>query len=74
MNLRLKKGDTKMDAREAKKMLSDIRFKYKTKQITKEEAYRMAEEPLKIYNDKAKEIAKKYGVKAKTLPNSIIYW
>ena len=63
-----------MDARKAKQVLSDIRFKYKTNQITREEAYKLAEEPLEIYNNKAKEIAKKYGVKAKTLPNSIIYW
>ncbi len=63
-----------MDARQAKERLSEIRFMYKTKQISSEEAYKLAEEPLKIYNDKAKEIAKKYGVKAKTLPNSIIFW
>lgn len=63
-----------MNAREAKERLSEIRFMYKTKQISSEEAYKLAEEPLKIYNDKAIEIAKKYGVKAKTLPNSIIFW
>lgn len=63
-----------MDAREAKIKLSDIRFRYQTKQITREQAYKEAEVPLKIYNDKAIEIAKKYKVKAKTLPNSIIYW
>ena len=63
-----------MDARQAKEKLSEIRYRYKTCQITKEEAYKEAEVPLKIYNDKAKEIAKKYGVKPKTLPNSIIYW
>lgn len=63
-----------MDAREAKIKLSDIRFRYQTKQITREQAYKEAEVPLKIYNDKAIEIAKKYSVKAKTLPNSIIYW
>ena len=63
-----------MNAREAKNKLSDIRFRYQTSQITREQAYLEAEEPLKIYNDKAIEVAKKYGVKAKTLPNSIIYW
>lgn len=63
-----------MNAREAKQMLSDIRWRYKTNQITREQAYKEAEVPLKIYNDKATEIAKKYGVKPKTLPNSIIYW
>ena len=63
-----------MNAREAKEKLSEIRFKYQHKMITSEEAYKLAEEPLEIYNNKAKEIAKKYGVKPKTLPNSIIYW
>ena len=63
-----------MDAREAKEKLSEIRWRYKTSQITREQAYKEAEEPLKIYNDKATEIAKKYGVKPKTLPNSIIFW
>ena len=63
-----------MNAREAKEMLSGIRFKFKTKQISSEEAYKLAEEPLRIYNDKAKEIAKKYGMRAKTIPNNIIYW
>lgn len=63
-----------MDARQAKERLSEIRYMYKSKQIEADEAYRLAEEPLKIYNDKAIEIAKKYGVKAKTIPNKIIYW
>lgn len=70
----MKGGFTKMDAREAKEKLADIRFRYQHKMIEKEEAYKEAEEPLKVYNDKAIEIAKKYKVKAKTLPNSIIYW
>ena len=74
MNLRLRKVGIKMDAREAKEKLAEIRFRYQHKMITSEQAYKEAEEPLKIYNDKAKEIAKKYGVKPKTLPNSIIYW
>lgn len=69
----IKKGNS-MDAREAKERLSEIRFKYQHKMITREEAYKLAEEPLKIYNDKATEIAKKYGAKPKTLPNSIIFW
>ena len=63
-----------MNAREAKEKLADIRFRYQHKMISREEAYKEAEEPLKIYNDKAVEIAKKYGVKPKTLPNSIIFW
>ncbi len=63
-----------MDAREAKERLAEIRFQYQHHQLTREEAYKLAEEPLKIYNDKATEIAKKYGVKPKTLPNSIIFW
>lgn len=63
-----------MDAREAKEKLADIRFRYAHNEITREEAYKEAEEPLKIYNDKAIEIAKKYGVKPRTLPNSIIFW
>ena len=63
-----------MNAREAKEKLADIRFRYQHKMISGEEAYKEAEEPLKIYNDKAIEIAKKYGVKPKTLPNSIIFW
>lgn len=63
-----------MNAREAKERLSEIRFMYKSKQISSEEAYKLAEKPLKIYNDKAIEIAKKFNVKPKTLPNSIIYW
>ena len=63
-----------MNAREAKEKLSEIRWKYKTCQISKEEAYKEAEKPLKIYNDKAIEIAKKYGIKPKTLPNQIIFW
>lgn len=63
-----------MDARQARERLAEIRFMYKTRQIEADEAYKLAEEPLKIYNDKAKEIAKKYGVSAKTLPNKIIYW
>lgn len=63
-----------MDAREAKERLSEIRFQYQHHQLTSEEAYKLAEEPLKIYNDKAIEIAKKYGVKPKTIPNSIIFW
>lgn len=63
-----------MNAREAKEKLAEIRFLYQHKIIEKEQAYKEAEEPLKIYNAKAIEIAKKYGVKAKTLPNSIIFW
>lgn len=63
-----------MNAREAKERLSEIRFMYKSKQISSEEAYKLAEKPLKIYNDKAIEIAKKFNVKPKTLPNSIIFW
>lgn len=63
-----------MDAREARERLAEIRFMYKTRQIEADEAYRLAEKPLKIYNDKATEIAKKYGVRPKTLPNKIIYW
>ena len=63
-----------MDARQARERLAEIRDMYKTRQNEAEEAYKLAEEPLKIYNDKAKEIAKKYGVSAKTLPNKIIYW
>ena len=63
-----------MDARQAKERLSEIRYMFKAKQISSEEAYKLAEKPLKIYNDKAIEIAKKYGVKPKTLPNSIIFW
>lgn len=63
-----------MNAREAKEKLADIRFRYQHKMISREEAYKEAEEPLKIYNNKAIEIAKKYGVKAKTLPNNIIFW
>lgn len=63
-----------MNAREAKERLAEIRFMYKSKQISRDEAYRLAEEPLKIYNDKAKEIAKKYGVSPKFIPNKIIYW
>lgn len=63
-----------MNAREAKEMLAEIRFKYQHKMLTKEEAYKLAEKPLEIYNNKAKEIAKKYNIKAKTLPNQIIFW
>lgn len=63
-----------MDARQAKEKLSDIRFRFAHNEITREQAYKEAEEPLRIYNDKAKEIAKKYGVRAKTIPNNIIYW
>lgn len=63
-----------MDAREAREQLAEIRFQYQHHQLTSEQAYKLAEKPLKIYNDKAREIAKKYGVKAKTLPNSIIFW
>lgn len=63
-----------MNAREAKEKLADIRFRYQHKIISSEEAYKEAEEPLKIYNDKAIQIAKKFNVKPKTLPNSIIFW
>lgn len=63
-----------MDARQARERLAEIRYMFKTRQIEADEAYKLAEEPLKTYNDKAKEIAKKYGVRAKTLPNKIIYW
>lgn len=63
-----------MDAREAIQKLKNIRFRYSTYQITEEQAYEEAKEPLKAYNDKATEIAKKYGVKPKLLPNKIIFW
>lgn len=63
-----------MDAREAKEVLAEIRFKYQHKMLTEEQAYEQAQEPLRIYNAKAKEIAKKYKVTPKTLPNSIIFW
>ena len=63
-----------MNAREARERLAEIRFMYKTGRIEADEAYRLAEVPLKIYNDKATEIAKKYGVKPKTLPNKIVFW
>ena len=64
----------KMDAREAREKLEEIKFKAYSGQISMEEAYRLAEEPLKIYNDKAKEVAKKYGVRAKVLPNNLVCW
>lgn len=63
-----------MDAREAKEKLAEIRFRYQHRMIEAEQAYKEAEEPLRIYNEKAIEVAKKYGVKPKTLPNKIIFW
>ena len=63
-----------MNAREAKEKLAQIRFKWQTGQITKEEMYQEAEEPLRVYNAKATEIAKKYGVRAKCLPRNVIFW
>lgn len=63
-----------MNAREAREQLAEIRFKYQHKMLESDEAHKLAQEPLKIYNDKAREIAKKYGVKPKTLPDNIIYW
>lgn len=60
--------------REAKEKLSEIRFKYQHHEIESEEAYKLAQPYLKIYNDFAKETAKKYGVKPALIKNSIIYW
>ena len=63
-----------MDAREAKWKLAEIRFKFQTNQISREQAHLDAQEPLRIFNEEAKRIAKKYGVTPKTLPDKIIYW
>ena len=63
-----------VSAREAKEILSELRFLHKTKQIEADEAHKIGKPYVEVYNAKAKEIAKKFGVKAKTLPNNLIFW
>ena len=60
--------------RQAKQELAEIRFKYQHRQIEADEAYRLAEPYLKIYNDFARATAKKYGVRPALIKNNIIYW
>lgn len=60
--------------REAKQKLSEIRFWYQTEQVDLETAYRLGEPYLKIYNDFAKKIAKKHGVRPGLIKHNIIYW
>lgn len=63
-----------MNAKEARKCLNEIRIKYESYELTLKEALELGKPLVKIHNDKAMEIAKKYEVKPQLLSMNIQKW
>lgn len=63
-----------MDTKEARKCLNEIRIKYESYELTLEKALELGKPLVKIHNDKAIEIAKKYEMKPQLLSMDIHKW
>ena len=64
-----------MTAREAVEKLKEIRLQYEMGDISMVEANEMGKEYVEIFNKRAREVAKKYGVKRNTtIPNNVKFY
>lgn len=68
------KNIDQLSAREAVNVLCDIRNRYEKGLMSMNEANAVGKPYVDIYNEKAKEIAKKYNQKNRTIRYNVKFW